>query len=226
MNLTKYKKYIPNLLTFIGIVFLLFAFGPLIIDEVWFRLKEFRNQELRLEDDTAQEDSVFARFLTTRPISIKPVNKDFSIVIEKIGVNVPIVVDVPVTNEKAYLEALKWGVAHASVSKYPSKNPGNTYLFAHASLNFWRLGKYANVFNLLRKLEIGDRVHIFFERDIYVYEVVNSEVVKGWNVNPIDRAVIEPILTLQTCHPPGTTFNRLVVTAKLIEVNEAQQYIN
>ncbi|EKE00377.1 MAG: hypothetical protein ACD_22C00036G0004, partial [uncultured bacterium] len=33
------------------------------------------------------------------------------------------------------------------------------------------------------------------------------------------RPVIEPILTLQTCDPPGTTINRLIVTAKLEKVN-------
>ena len=52
-----------------------------------------------------------------------------------------------------------------------------------------------------------------------MYEVVNKEIVKGWNTNPLTRPTIEPILTLQTCDPPGTTINRYVVTAKLVEVN-------
>jgi sortase A len=148
---------------------------------------------------------------------MKPVNEDFSIVIEKIGVNAPIVADVSVTDEKAYREALKKGVAHAISSDYPTTAPSNVYLFAHASLNFWDLGKYATVFNLLRKLELKDKINIFYKGDRYVYEVVNKEVVKGWNTNSITRSVIEPILTLQTCDPPGTTINRFVVTAKLVE---------
>jgi sortase A len=91
------------------------------------------------------------------------------------------------------------------------------YLFAHASLNFWDLGKYATVFNLLRKLNVDDKVNIFYEGDRYIYKVVNREVVKGWDTTSITRSVIEPVLTLQTCDPPGTTINRLVVTAKLTE---------
>jgi len=71
---------------------------------------------------------------------------------------------------------------------------------------------------LLRKLEPEDRIHVFFEGDTYVYEVMNKEVYPGWNTFPLSRSVIEPILTLQTCDPPGTTINRLVVTAKLKEV--------
>jgi LPXTG-site transpeptidase (sortase) family protein len=119
-----------------------------------------------------------------------------------------------------YKEALKNGVAHAASSDYPSERSGNVFLFAHASLNFWDLGKYSSVFNLLRKLNYGDRIHIFYKNKVYVYEVVNKEVVSGWNMNPIKRATIEPLLTLQTCDPPGTTLNRFVVTAKLKEVQE------
>ena len=222
MSLVSVKKFyfnrLPTLFFLLGFVFLFLAFGPLVKDEIWFKLKELKSQEYKLEDPSSQSDSAFARFLSTRPVSIEPVNKDFSIVIEKIGVNVPINADVTVTNEKEYNKALKEGVAHAMVSDYPSERPGNVYLFAHASVNFWELGKYAKVFNLLRKLELKDRVHIFYKGDTFVYEVVNKEKMKGWNTYPLIRPVIEPTLTLQTCDPPGTTFNRLVVTANLIEV--------
>jgi LPXTG-site transpeptidase (sortase) family protein len=213
-----FLKTISNIFIIMGILFVLFAFGPVIKDEIWYKFMQLKSQNFALNDTSAQEDSVFARLISTSPIRIEPVNKDFSLVIEKIGVNVPVVADVPVTDQKAYLESLKNGVAHASVTNYPSKDPGNVYVFAHASTNFWQLGKYATVFNLLRKLEVGDRVHMFYEGDQYVYEVVNKEVLKGWNTYPITRPVIEPTLTLQTCDPPGTTINRLVVTSKLIEV--------
>ena len=201
------------------------TFGSLLRDELWFWLKEAKGQEFTLfsRDTGAVEDSIFARFLSTRPIFIEPVNQDFSLVIERIGVNAPVVADVSITDEAAYNEALKNGIAHAASSKYPSSQPGNVYLFAHASINFWKLGQYANVFNLLRKLDFGDRVHIFYKGEPFVYEVVNKEVLKGWNTYPITRPVIEPTLTLQTCDPPGTTLNRLVVTAKLIEGGTAEE---
>ena len=214
-------KKLSTLLIILGLGLLGAFFWPLVKDEIWYQLKEFKSQKIALKQnapDGAIGDSVFARFLSSKPISIEPVNKDFAIVIEKIGVNAAVNRDVPVTDEKAYIESLKTGIAHASVSKYPSEKPGNTYLFAHASVNFWRLGKYATVFNLLRKLDLGDRVHLFYEGKTYIYEVVNKEIVEGWNTYPITRPVVEPILTLQTCDPPGTTLNRLVVTAKLVAV--------
>ena len=152
------------------------------------------------------------------PILLEPVNKDFAVVIEKIGVNSPVIAGVPVTDPTAYNEALKSGVAQAAGSALPSDPRGNVYLFAHSSLNFWQLGQYATVFNLLGKLSAGDKVHLFYQNQDYVYQVVNREVVAGFNTYPLERRTIEPILTLQTCDPPGTTINRLVVTAKLIHV--------
>lgn len=217
-------KSLSSFLIFGGVALLILTYGPILKDEIWFFIKELKSQEYVLAGNDAPSgsvnDSVFARYLSTKPVSIEPVNRDFSMVIERIGVNAPIVRDISVVNEKAYMSALKSGIAHAALSKYPSDKPGNTYLFAHASVDFWKLGKYATVFNLLRKLDMGDRIHLFFEGKTYIYEVVNKEVHEGWNTYPITRSVIEPTLTLQTCDPPGTTKNRLVVTANLIEVQE------
>lgn len=214
-----YFRTLPNILILLGIVLLTLAYGPIIKDEIWFKLKEARAQKYILNDPNAQSESIFAKYLSSAPVSIKPVNTDFSIIIERIDVNAPIVADVSVTDERAYSEALKSGVAHASTSDYPSTNAGNVYLFAHASINFWEAGRYASVFNLLRKLDLRDKVHIFFRGDDYTYAVVNKEFLSGWNTYPLTRPVIEPTLTLQTCDPPGTTINRLVVTAKLVELN-------
>lgn len=211
-----------NFLIILGVGLLLAAYGPVIYDEAWYWLKTQKAQELSLDNEDGVEDSVFARLLTNKPINLKPVNTNFSIMIEKLGVNVPIVPDVRVTDRDAYIEALKSGVAHASISNYPSEDPGNIYLFAHSGFDFWNYGRYAKVFNLLRKLSLGDKVHIFYKGSDYVYEVVNSEKYKGWDTYPLTRAVLEPVLTLQTCDPPGTTRNRLVVTAVLKEVNEYQ----
>jgi LPXTG-site transpeptidase (sortase) family protein len=212
---------LSNVLILTGILFLLLSFGPLVFSEIWYFIKQIRNQEYSLSAKNTKKESVFGKLLSTSPIRIVPVNKDFSIVIEKIDVNAPIVPNVSVTDENSYKQALRNGVASAISSDFPTTAPSNVYLFAHASLNFWELGKYATTFNLLRKLNYKDRIHVFYKQRDFVYEVANKEVVKGWDMTPLTRAVIEPLLTLQTCDPPGTTLNRFIVTAKLVEVKEA-----
>jgi LPXTG-site transpeptidase (sortase) family protein len=208
---------LPNILIILGLLFLLLSFGPLIKDEMWFYFMKLKNQTYLL-DKNAKEESVFAKFLTSTPIYMKPINTEFSLMIEKIGVNAPVIADVSVANEQVYKEALKMGVAHAAFSDYPSEKPGNVFLFAHASLNFWDLGKYATVFNLLKKLSYKDKVYVFYKEKTYVYEVLGKDIVPGWSTELITRPTIEPLLTLQTCDPPGTTLNRLIVTAKLKEI--------
>ncbi len=216
---TDLVKKFANVLIILGFVFILLSLAPLFTQELLFRIREIKNQEFTLtSSERSVKDSPFARLISTKPIKMEPKSREFGLVIERIGVNVPVIKDVPVADEGAYMEALRKGVAHASVSDYPSSDPGNVYIFAHASVDFWRLGKYATVFNLLRHLDVGDTIHLFYEGETYVYKVVSSEKLPGFNIYPITRPVLEPLLTLQTCDPPGTTINRLVVTAKLVEV--------
>lgn len=204
-------------------ILVVYAFLPYVVEEVWYRFLQVRNVKYvintRVNAVPGQNiPSVFGAILAGTNLTVDPVNRDFSIVIEKIGLNAPIVMGVSVTDPVKYTEALKQGVAQALVSDLPSTTPGNVYLFAHTSFNFWDLGKYATAFNLLRKLELGDEVNIFYHGKRFVYKVVNKETLPGWNTYPLTRAVVEPLVTMQTCDPPGTTLNRLVVTAKLQKV--------
>jgi len=214
-----YFVWVPNFLLSVGFFILVFPFIPVLKDEIWYISSEtHRNIMSSFGNADNQLDSPFAKLLGDTNIMTEPVNKEFSIVISRLGINAPVVKDVSVINSHDYKEALKKGVAHSLTSNYPSTEPGNVYLFAHASVNLWDLGKYATVFNLLRKVELNETIHIFYEGDEYVYRVVNKEVYPGWNVYPLSRSVIEPVLTLQTCDPPGTTLNRMVVTAILDRV--------
>jgi len=210
---------ISNILITVGVITLVLDFAPVAIGEISYQIRRLRQVEYSVDTTSGKKASdLFNALLNgSEVLVVDPTNKDFSVVIEKIGVNAPIIKNVSVSDKDEYFNALNYGVAHANISSTPDRG-GNTYLFAHSSINFWRIGKYANIFNLLRKLENGDRVNVFYENTRYEYEVIGNEVVAGFNTNPLTRTVIEPILTLQTCDPPGTTLNRLVVTAKLIRV--------
>ena len=102
MNLVKFRikffKIVPNILIGIGLLFLLLSYGPLLYDELWYNWKNLKNQDISINNPNGTLDSPFARFLTTSPITIDPVNKDFSVVIEKIGVNAPVQKDVSVVD--------------------------------------------------------------------------------------------------------------------------------
>jgi len=210
---------IANLFILVGVIVLALDFIPVATGEVFYWLRQTRGVEYNVEKVKGKKSvDLFSALLNgSEVLDIEPTNTDFALVIEKIGVNAPVVKNVSVTNKDEYFKALDKGVAHAITSSTPDKG-GNTYLFAHSSINFWKIGKYANIFNLLRKLENGDKINVFYQNKRYEYSVIGKEVVPGFNTYPLTRQVLEPILTLQTCDPPGTTLNRLIVTAKLDRV--------
>ncbi|MBW4061947.1 class D sortase [Candidatus Saccharibacteria bacterium] len=141
---------------------------------------------------------------------------DPSITIPKINVHAPVVYE-PSTNETTFENALQNGVVHYGNTAVPGQN-GNVAIFGHSSNDWWQPGNYKFVFVLLDKLAPGDQILIDYQGTRYTYEVTGSSV-----VDPTDVAVLNatptPTLSLITCTPPGTSWKRLVVTAKQIDPN-------
>ena len=191
-----------------GVVVFLLTFVPILFSELKYEYNKKKNIEYVLDDKTIDNQAHIDG--NGGLIPIEPINKDFSIVIEKIGVNAPVIPNVSVSNKVKYGEALERGVAHADGTVAPGQT-GNMTLFAHSSLDFWNMGKYAKVFNLLGKTNIGDRIVIYYQNKPYVYEIFEKFVVKGWDTSPLTEDFDAPVITLITCDPPGTSLNRLVV---------------
>lgn len=144
---------------------------------------------------------------------LTPVSAQFSIVIPKIGANAAVIPNVDAGKPEVYLDALKKGVAHAMGTVFPGV-PGNIYMFAHSTDAFWNVGRYNAVFYLLKELENGDEINVFYKGVRYIYRVVNKLVVDPKEVNYLTDPLPYEQLTLQTCWPPGTTFKRLLIFAR------------
>lgn len=157
----------------------------------------------------------FGRILSAPPpLAISPVDPNFDVVIPKIGANSRVIANVDPGDENAYLEALKLGVAHAAGSVYPGQ-VGNSVLFAHSVGNFWEVSRWNAVFYLLRELNPGDEVDVFYQGQRYVYVVYDKQIVDPDQVGFLQPESDFAKLTLQTCWPPGTTLKRLLVFARL-----------
>ncbi len=152
--------------------------------------------------------------ITTSANTITPVSTDFGIVIEKINANAKVIANVNPSNEKEYIKALQMGVAAAAGSTEPGKN-GNLYLFSHSTDAPWNIVRYNAIFYLLRELEAGDRVIIFYQGRRYDYIVYDKIIAKPTDISFLTNKYSQPVLTLQTCDPPGTLLHRLIVRAKL-----------
>lgn len=150
-------------------------------------------------------------FLNQRGIN-SPANYDFSLIITKIGINAPIVLNVDPANETQYREALRLGIAHAKNTATPD-NKGTIYLFGHSSNYLWDKGLYNQIFLLLPKLEKGDEIILVYQGVNYSYEVKEKKVAETNDLDYLLNTENDNRLVLQTCWPPGTDWKRYVVIA-------------
>lgn len=184
---------IGNLLILVAVTILIFTFWPVAKEEVKYDLSQ--------------------TFHISPTLTIP--NKDFSIIIPKIGAAAPIIDNVDSQIPANYLPALKKGVAHAKGTAYPGE-VGNTYLFAHSTDSFLNVNRYNAVFYLIGKLQKGDEIDVWYKGKEYKYAVSDKRVVAPNASEYLGPQGMGNTLTLQTCYPPGTTIGRLVVISLAI----------
>lgn len=198
---------------------LIFILGPLVKAELNYRTDKILGIKRTLSANIvtssgAAGPSSFANVSTSENI-ITPVSTEYGIVIEKINANARIVSNVDPSDEKTYLAALTQGVAEAQGSTPPGQ-PGNLYLFSHSTDAPWNMIRFNAIFYLLKELEVGDRVVIFRGNIRFDYVVFDKNIVSPNDTSYLTNRYDTPVLTLQTCDPPGTLLRRLVVRAKLV----------
>ena len=159
---------------------------------------------------------IFNPLVTEDGSSISPINTDFSIIVPKIGINAAIAENVNPANADEYLEKLKLGVAHANTSFTPD-NGGTTYLFSHSTSYDWFVKDLNAVFYLLKNLSQDDLVVVFYKGVRYTYRITDKRIVSPKDVSYLVPQTGKKSLILQTCWPPGSTTERLLLFADLVE---------
>lgn len=211
---------IIDILILVSIVYLVLVYGPFLYREADYYLRRLFNKNYKIAEDVdygpkPAGNIVSSIIMGVPDIAIEPKSREFGIVIEKIGVNEVVTPNVDPTNKKETDKALKNGVAHTKGTAFPGEI-GNVYLFSHSTVNVWDIGRYRSPFTLLRKVENGDKVVIFYKNVRFDYVVYEKKVVSPSDTEDLTGYAAEPTLTLQTCEPPGSNAARLIVKARLI----------
>lgn len=219
-------RTIGNFLLLFSIYGVVATFGPSLIAETQFRIAQARGVTFSVGSPEAVkapgrrpidfQGPSFADILSgSTDQVIVPPNANFSIIIPKIGASAAVIPNVDPDNEKEFLPALAKGVAHAKGTVFPGL-PGNIYLFAHSTDNWWNVGRYNAIFYLLKDIKPGDEIIVFFEGRRYNYVVDHTVIGDPSEVSYLvnSQKSGEEQLILQTCWPPGTTWKRLFVIAK------------
>ena len=96
---------------------------------------------------------------------------------------------------------------------------GNVAIFGHSTLpQLYNPKDYKTIFTYLSSLDKGDKIYINIGELEYQYEVTTSFIVKPSEISVLEQKKDASYLTLITCTPPGTYWERLVVTAKLTQL--------
>ncbi|HCS78864.1 TPA: hypothetical protein DIV55_03905 [Patescibacteria group bacterium] len=215
-----------TLLMCLGTLGFLLTYGPLIQVELGYRLSR-AVEPAPVVDSTREVTSEvskggFATLVDEKLIGEIPGVPDpqFSLIIPKIHAKSKIIANVNPADETSYLESLKTGVAHAAGTGLPGTDQ-TIYLFAHSTESPLNVVRFNAVFYLLRELEKEDEVQIYYQGVKHRYFVTRKVI-----VDPTDTSYLAPVnseqkerLILQTCWPPGTRLQRLLVFAEKKPVN-------
>ena len=151
-----------------------------------------------------------------------PVGSDTKMIIPKINVDAPIVMNVGPSNAEQ-LKAMSNGIAHV---RYPGASSvpgevGNSVFSAHSSSDWTDSGAYKFIFVQLERLAIDDVVYINYNSKRYTYKVYDIKVVAPTEINALNYTGTDPVITLITCTPLGTAQKRLLVFAKQVSPDPA-----
>ena len=224
-------RTVGNFLLFFSIFMIAKTFYQPVAEEARYLVDQYMHKEYVVVA-TKQEGAAIETKLNTAPVNqqkgklaellavkqveaLVPADPNFSVLIPKIGANARIIPNVDPANEKEYLALLQKGVAQAKGTAFPGEG-GHIFLFAHSTDYIWNVGTYNAVFYLLYKLNIGDEIDLFYKGQRYTYLMTGKTIVDPSQVEYLTRKTDEEFVTLQTCWPPGTSLQRLLVFAKRV----------
>lgn len=143
-----------------------------------------------------------------------PSGAQYSLIVDKLALKVPIILNVSGTDETIYLKAVEAGVAHYANTALPGEI-GNSVIFGHSTFFLLAPGQYKTVFLKLRRLKPGDQFQIKRDSATFDYRVFRSEIVEPTDLAILKQGTDEQV-TLITCWPPGTVAKRYIVQANRI----------
>ena len=149
------------------------------------------------------------------------IGPDSKIIIPKINLEVPVVYGLNTISEDAIQDGLEDGVVHYASTPEPGEI-GNSVIVGHSSNNILNSGKYKFAFVLLRRLDVDDTFFVHKDGIRYTYKIYDKKVVPPTDVSVLGPASRTNSMTLITCDPPGTSINRLIITAEQISPDPVQ----
>lgn len=97
----------------------------------------------------------------------------------------------------------------------PPEN-GNAAVFGHSTLpQLYNPKDYHTIFANVHQLQVGDELLVNVENITYTYKIFSITVVDPDNTSVLEQTLDDSYLTLITCTPPGTIYERLIIRSRI-----------
>lgn len=173
-------------------------------------------QQGAAESSAQQASDAIASASGEKQFPLPVEEKQFQLLIPKIGINSKVIANVDAANPKSYQAALKQGIAHAQGSGLPGDDGGHNktvFLFAHSTDAPWNIQRLNALFYSIKDLKPKDELSVWFWGKEYRYVVREQKIVASTDVSFLQPQMDKDQLILQTCWPPGTVNKRLLIFA-------------
>ena len=98
-------------------------------------------------------------------------------------------------------------------------NKGTAAIFGHSTLPWLFDPKnYKAIFATLHTLKVGDSITVNVNNIVYTYKIFDTIIVSPDSSAIFEQRYDSSYITLVTCSPPGTTWKRLLVKARLEKI--------
>lgn len=221
-NLKKYLRLISGLFLLIGISIVIYVLFPAISWQIYFQ-PSFASQEITLsipranivdlaknlldKTDYTKAENWFPKFSPSSNRKDQVNTPFYTISIPKIKI------------EKATVSTVDNDLTKHLVNyqgtSVPGRN-GNAVIFGHSTLpQLFNPKDYKTIFANVYKLKNGNIIYATLNEVTYAYKIFKITVVDPEDSSALIQNYDNSYLTLVTCTPPGTTWKRLIVKARL-----------
>lgn len=153
---------------------------------------------------------------TIKNVKTNYTEKQNTLEIPKISISVPIIFSTN-ADKGAITKDLDSGVVYYPGSVYPGQI-GQMIILGHSAPPGWPKVRHDWAFTDLDKLVPGDSIMIDLNNKQYTYIVKTKNIIKKGADVPTDiSSANSNVLTLISCWPPGKDYQRIAVTAKLLD---------
>lgn len=96
---------------------------------------------------------------------------------------------------------------------------GNAVIYGHSTLpQLFNPKDFKTIFATLHTIKVGDEIFVDTDNMIYRYVIFEITIVSPDDTSIFTQNYNDSYITLVTCTPPGTTWKRLIVKARLEKI--------